>query len=43
MYTYIILQGKKGITGVIKLRILKMGDYDRLSGLAQYNHDSCYK
>lgn len=40
---YVTLYGKRNVARVIKLRILKRGDYPRLSGWTQSNHKDSYK
>lgn len=42
-YEYVILHGKKEVTGVIKLRILRWGDYLVLSGWPRCNQKGLYK
>lgn len=42
-YGYVTLNGKRDFVGVIKLRILKWGDYLGVSTLVQCDHKGPYK
>lgn len=40
---YVTLHSKRDFTNIIKLTILRWGDFPGLSGWAQYNHKSSYE